>query len=295
MKRRQTPRENTKPQTRASREQRLARERLVALFRNSPIPDEQLLVNLGLYIRSSVLAKFLYVNELYRRIIPVPGVVMEFGVWWGQNLALFESLRGVYEPYNYTRKCIGFDTFAGYPAGGPHAGEYAVSDDYLEHLRQVLDYHELENVMSHVKKYELVRGDASITIGEYLARHPETVVALAYFDMRLYEPTKACLHAILPHLTRGSVIALDELNSGESPRGDDRRARSVRRPPRSQDPSIALPSRPVVCRVRLIGPTSAELTAAAPDPPRTCARPAPGSRRPPRSIESPARARSRPS
>ena len=27
---------------------------------------------------------------------------MEFGVRWGQNLALFESFRGIYEPYNYS-------------------------------------------------------------------------------------------------------------------------------------------------------------------------------------------------
>ena len=29
--------------------------------------------------------------------------------------ALFESLRAVYEPYNHSRKVVGFDTFAGYP------------------------------------------------------------------------------------------------------------------------------------------------------------------------------------
>lgn len=34
---------------------------------------------------------------------------MEFGVRWGQNLALFESFRGIYEPYNYNRKIVGFD------------------------------------------------------------------------------------------------------------------------------------------------------------------------------------------
>ena len=38
----------------------------------------------------------------------MPGVIVEFGVWLGHDLALFESLRGVYEPYNYTRRIIGF-------------------------------------------------------------------------------------------------------------------------------------------------------------------------------------------
>src|SRR5262249_4704806 len=67
------------------------------------------------------------------------------------------------------------------------------------------------------KKHALVKGDATKTIHEHLEEHPETVVALAYFDFDLYAPTKACLEAILPRLTRGSVLAFDELNCPEFP------------------------------------------------------------------------------
>ena len=107
--------EGKKLQSRASQEQSEARKKLRELFENSPLPTDELLVNLALYMRSSVVAKFLYINELYQLIVHTPGVIMEFGVWWGTNMALFESLRAVYEPYNYTRKIIGFDTFEGYP------------------------------------------------------------------------------------------------------------------------------------------------------------------------------------
>jgi hypothetical protein len=62
-----------------------------------------------------------------------------------------------------------------------------------------------------------VQGDATITLPAYLKAHPETLVALAYFDFDLYAPTKACLEAILPHLTKGSVLAFDELNCREFP------------------------------------------------------------------------------
>jgi hypothetical protein len=214
-----------KLQTRASETQYQARQKLLDLFEHSPLPPEQLLVNLAMYMRSSVLAKLLYVNELYQHIIRTPGVIMELGVWWGANLALFESLRAVYEPYNYTRKIIGFDTFTGYPSIASQDGKsdlaaiggYTVSEDYQDYLAELLDYHEQENTMAHVKKYELVRGDAAVTIEQYLAGHPETIIALAYFDMQLYEPTKKCLQAISPHVTRGTVIAMDELNSCEFP------------------------------------------------------------------------------
>jgi hypothetical protein len=143
----------------------------------------------------------------------------------GTEHCAFENLRAVYEPYNYTRRVIGFDTFTGYTSISDKdgtsdfvsEGAYSVSGDYLDYLRQVLDYHQGENTMSHIKKYELVKGDATKTINQYLEKHTETIIALAYFDMQLYEPTKKCLEAIRPYLTRGSVIAMDELNIEEFP------------------------------------------------------------------------------
>lgn len=145
---------------------------------------------------------------------------MEFGVRWGQNLSLFSNFRGMYEPYNYYRKIVGFDTFAGFPSvtktdGNSHIavkGAYGVTENYEEYLDTVLNYHESECPLPHLKKYELVKGDATKTITQYLKDYPETIVALAYFDFDIYEPTKDCLKKIKPHLTKGSVIGFDELN-----------------------------------------------------------------------------------
>ena len=39
---------------------------------------------------------------------------MEFGVRYGQVLSTLLNLRGIYEPYNYLREIIGFDTFEGF-------------------------------------------------------------------------------------------------------------------------------------------------------------------------------------
>jgi hypothetical protein len=202
-----------------------AREAILELFKESPIPEDEILVNLGAYLRSTQLAKILYLNELYQQIERLPGVIMEFGVWWGANLALFESFRSVYEPYNWTRKVIGFDTFTGYPAitpkdgSSPHAavGGYTVSEGYKDYLDRLLGAHEADNVMAHIQKYDLVAGDVTETVDGYFEANPQTIVALAYFELALYEPTKKCLEAIRPHLARGSVLAMDELNSPDFP------------------------------------------------------------------------------
>ena len=53
-------------------------------------------------------------DHLYKQIIDVMGVVMEFGTRWGPNISQFSALRGIYEPFNRHRKIIGFDTFKGF-------------------------------------------------------------------------------------------------------------------------------------------------------------------------------------
>jgi hypothetical protein len=196
------------------------RKRFFETFKSCPIPSNELLTQLGLFLNRQTLARIMFMQELYTQIIPVHGVVMELGVRWGQNLALFSSFRGIYEPYNYNRKIIGFDTFAGFPSITPQdgadaiasVGAYGVTNNYEEYLETILTYHEMESPLSHIKKHELVKGDAAFTLEKYLADHPETIIALAYFDFDLYEPTKKSLTLIKDHLTKGSVIGFDELN-----------------------------------------------------------------------------------
>lgn len=209
---------------RMSEQEAHARSELVARLRDAPIPEGELLANLPLFLNRQTLSRLLFLHDLYRRVLPVHGVIMEFGVRWGRDLALFESFRGIYEPYNYSRRIIGFDTFSGFPPASAHdndevatAGAYGVSEDYAAFLDGVLKCHELESPMAHIDKYELVSGDATTSVQAYLERHPETVVALAYFDFDLYEPTKAALEAIGPYLTKGSIIGFDELGSPAFP------------------------------------------------------------------------------
>ncbi len=214
-----------KIETKASEAQVAHREVLYKLFRECPMPVDQLMIVLGLYLRSSALAKILFLDEMYQMIVDIPGVILEFGSWWGQNLVLFENLRAIYEPFNQSRRIIGFDTFKGYPSGSDRdgtsdiieAGSYNVGEDYQEYLEQLIDYHEKNNVLGTVKKHRLVAGDVAETAPRFFEENPGTVVALAYFDMALYEPTKVALQTIRPHLIPGSVLMLDEFNNKDYP------------------------------------------------------------------------------
>lgn len=200
-----------------------ARDDFYETFANCPIPKEELLGNLGLFVNRQTLSRLLILHEIYRQIIDVQGVVVEFGCRWGQNLAMFSSFRGMYEPFNHTRKIIGFDSFSGFPAISPLDGErlavggWSVTPGYEDYLESVLAYHESESPLGHIKRYEIVKGDVMETVEAYLDAHPETTIALAYFDLDLYEPTKNCLELIRDRVTKGTVIAFDEVGWGNFP------------------------------------------------------------------------------
>lgn len=208
-----------------SNTEKKSRQQMVEYLKNCPIPQEQLLSNLGLFLESKNLARILFMDFLFRQIIEVQGVVMEFGTRWGQNLALFSALRGIHDPFNRHRKIIGFDTFKGFPSVSKKDGKsemmspgaLAVSKDYEKYLNEIMSLHEEVNPLSHIKKFEIRAGDATVEIEKYLKEQPQTIIALAYFDFDIYEPTKKCLEAIRPRLVKGSILAFDELNDEDSP------------------------------------------------------------------------------
>ncbi len=201
------------------------RSQLVQQLKNCPIPDSEILSNLGLFLNSKNLSRILFMDFLYRQIVDVQGVIIEFGTRWGQNAALFSALRGIYEPFNRHRKIIAFDTFSGFPGVAQEDGSsemmsngsLAVSDNYEAFLQGILECHEQDAPLSHIKKSEIRAGDAIEQIDRYLKEAPESIIALAYFDFDLYEPTKKCLQAIRPRLVKGSVLGFDELNDPDSP------------------------------------------------------------------------------
>ena len=193
------------------------------LMRSAPIPDRELMLNAGLFLTPQTLSRVLFMDFLYRQILEAQGIIIEFGCRWGQNLSLFTALRGIYEPFNRLRRVVGFDSFQGFLSVAPEdggkvaPGDYGTTPGYEEFLRQILDLQEKESPLSHICKYEVVKGDALKSVPAYLEHNPQTIIALAYFDFDLYKPTRAALEAIEPYLTKGSIIGFDEVNDHTTP------------------------------------------------------------------------------
>ena len=202
----------------------IIRNNLQDLFNEAPIPKEELFNNIGLFLDRRTISRFLFINELYQKIISIHGNVFEFGVRYGQNISLFTSFRGIYEPFNHNRKIIGFDTWEGFEGVDNKndteswkQGDFGVPENYEEYLEKIINIHEQMAPIPTIKKHAFIKGDASVTTKEYLKAHPETIISLAYFDFDIYKPTKDCLEQIIPFLSKGAIIAFDEINVQEFP------------------------------------------------------------------------------
>ena len=181
---------------------------------------------LGLYLPRQELSRILALSDLYRNhVLSANGIMLEFGTCYGRTASVLTNLRGIFEPFNFTRRLVIFDTFSGLrdvrDEDGTDTlareGAYSTGDGYENYLDAILTCHENEAPISHIKKFEIVKGDASLTAPAYFAAHKEAIVALAYFDFDIYAPTKCCLETIRPHLTKGSVLVFDQLNCPEYP------------------------------------------------------------------------------
>jgi hypothetical protein len=175
------------------------------------------------FLKRQVLSRLLYQDQLYRRILDVPGVICEFGVHWGATIATLTNLRGIYEPFNYARRIFGFDTFGGFvgvdekDGGFSSDGDYSTSTGYEAELGELLHLHESFSPIPQIEKHALIKGDVMKTLPVWLEENPHAIISMAIFDMDIYKPTRVALELILPRLVKGSMLVFDELNCPHFP------------------------------------------------------------------------------
>lgn len=209
----------------ASDSEKLLQKELLSLLKSTPISDDELIANLGLYLTSKSLSRILFFYEIYKKVQNTHGVAMEFGTRWGQTISILTALRGIFEPFNRIRKMIAFDTFEGLKGmcsrdQGENQcldGAYSLPAGYEEYLNKLLDIQEKLNPLGHITKYEVVKGNIVEMLPIYLEQHPETIISMAVFDLDIYTPTVKALELIRPYLFKGSILVFDELCDGVFP------------------------------------------------------------------------------
>jgi len=196
-------------------------KKLEYYFEHSIGTTSEKLENFTKYVPRQNLTNFLIRYELFKKILHIQGSIIECGVFFGVGVMTFAQLSSIFEPVNNSRKIIGFDTFEGFPnlskkdllsestllkKGGFNADSY-------EDLQTCISLYDSNRFLSHMPKIELVKGNATKTIPNYLKNNPQCVVSLLYLDFDLYEPTKVAIETFVPRMPKGSIIVFDELDS----------------------------------------------------------------------------------
>ena len=184
------------------------------------------LKNFCKFVPRQTISHFLAKNELFKLILNSHGHIVECGVYLGGGLMTWAELSAIYEPYNHTRRIIGFDTFSGFPTinkkdksskNTKYTNKGGLSANSLADITDSVKLYDLNRPIGHINRVELVEGDATITIPKFLKDNEHTVISLLYLDFDLYEPTKIALETFLPRMSKGSIIVFDELNQAQWP------------------------------------------------------------------------------
>lgn len=197
-------------------------------FTKSPLPLYNKIQNIAKYIRRQDLARLLVKNELFKLQKDINGSVIECGCHLGGGLMAFAQFSAIYEPYNHTRKIIGFDTFKGFPtihkkdiATGEkkflQKGHLSTFKGIEKEIAKSIKLFDENRFIGHIPKIESVIGDAVKKIPQYIKKNPHLIVSLLYLDFDLYEPTKVAIENFVPRMPKGAVLAFDELNTESCP------------------------------------------------------------------------------
>lgn len=171
------------------------------------------------------ISKLMAHYELFKMAIDLPGAIVECGVFKGASLLRFSMFRELMSSA-YSKKIIGFDIFDKFPETKfeddvefrkkfiEGAGENSIS---IDQLYEVLDHKGIN------KQIELVEGDITKTVPEYILDHPELKISMLNLDTDIYEPCTVILEHLYPRLVRGGVLIIDDYGTfpGETKAIDD--------------------------------------------------------------------------
>jgi O-methyltransferase len=151
----------------------------------------------------------------------VPGDIFEFGVYTGRSLALLAhyhevNKRSIHQ-IDFPRRVVGFDSFAGLPAGDEHprwkTGMFSVNHSFHPICKQG-DRVTEQIIYMLFEKYNLP--PPCIEAGEFSQVLPQVIgskyrqAALVHVDCDLYESTKTVLYGLAPILQEGSILLFDD-------------------------------------------------------------------------------------
>lgn len=166
----------------------------------------------GFYLTSPVnrMGKQLAQYELYKKIVNIPGEVLEFGVYKGASIIRFATYRELLEN-TYSRKIIGFDIFGEFPKTD-NDDDNKFIQRFEEQGGNGISKEALEDFIKHknINNIELIKGNIFDTLDEFLEKNKQIKISLLHLDLDVYKPTKFILEKLYERMVPGGIIVFDD-------------------------------------------------------------------------------------
>jgi hypothetical protein len=176
--------------------------------------------NFPAYTSRMLITRFIAYYELFKMIQSKPGWIVECGIYRGFSFFSLGKFLEIFCMGDKTRKILGFESFAGFSEltpedggdketvtrmkGGTNPSEF--EKDFFELLR----LNNLDAFAPWVERMLVVKGDARITIPQYVNENPGLRISLLHIDIDIYEPVSIALEYLYPRVIPGGIIVLDE-------------------------------------------------------------------------------------
>jgi len=158
------------------------------------------------------ISKILAHYELFKIASQTPGAIVECGVFKGTSLLRFAMFRNLFGN-TFSKKIIGFDTFGRFPNTKFTEDKKLRNKLIKDAGEQSISKTQLFKVLKHKgidKSVELVSGDITKTVPEYVRAHPELKISLLNIDADIYEPSVTALKYFYPKVVKGGVVIFDD-------------------------------------------------------------------------------------
>ena len=164
-----------------------------------------------LTLNSARLGKFIAHYEAYKMIRSIPGAIVECGVFKGTSFARFAQFRSLLDNQE-SAKLIAFDVFNDETPDTEFEEDKAFREHWIKTAGpSSIGVRQLEEVFNHmgISNYELIAGDAVVSVPNYIKEHPELKISLLNVDIDYVEPTTAVMENLYDRVMPGGIILID--------------------------------------------------------------------------------------
>lgn len=187
------------------------------IIKESGLPFSEIMKNYPAFIRRRDLPRLLAHYDLFKKIVDLPGSIVELGVYLGAGFFTWSKLLETFVPGDRSRKVYGFDNCSGYTEfssedGNPMPwveriiGKKSANKSYIESM---VELHNNDNLLPGVERCKIIIGDIAETVPKFTSESQGTRISLLYFDVNIYEPTMIGLKYLYPLVLPGGIVAFN--------------------------------------------------------------------------------------